>query len=374
MSDKKIVHDIGHAMGVILPQSGFARLYMNGIPYGFYEMTDNPKRNWIKKIIHKDSLPEEGKVGSLYKGVSYSDGAFKPASLYVESDPSWYEKLYECENEIEGQAPYTDIKEFITWLGGVNENTSIEEISSKLEVDMFLKYMVIEYLVGHWDGYWVGGNNFYLYKNPISGKFLFISIDFDLTLGLWDPNPPETPWTSYKPRKTEVQQALVKKVLFNPNFQKKFEEFLTTTVQKTFNIKALGPRIDYLKEFLHDDIAWDKTVDPKAVAIEEMRVDTLEDSLNSYDNASCEAEYGIKEWIALRSEYVAQSFGINIPNEPDFSLGGVGNKIIKEKEDNKKTEDDGTFNTMANASSSGAASLNISVFSIIIMIIVSYIF
>jgi len=31
---QKIVHDIGHAMGVVLPQSGFARLYMNGEPYG----------------------------------------------------------------------------------------------------------------------------------------------------------------------------------------------------------------------------------------------------------------------------------------------------------------------------------------------------
>lgn len=31
---QKIVSDVGHAIGVILPQVGFARLYMNGEPYG----------------------------------------------------------------------------------------------------------------------------------------------------------------------------------------------------------------------------------------------------------------------------------------------------------------------------------------------------
>jgi len=337
-------------------------------------MTDNPKKNWIKKIIHQDALPENKSVGSLYKGVSYADGQFVPASLKVESDEKWYEILYECENEYAGQAPYTDIKEFIQWVNTINNNTSVEEIAEKFEVDLFIKYMIIEYLVGHWDGYWVGGNNFLLYKNPVSNKFMFISIDYDLTLGLWDPNPPETPYTSYKPRKTPDQQALVEKIVFNPNFQKKFEEFLTTTVQKTFNIPALGPRIDYLKKFLYEDIEWDKTVTPKAVAVEETRYASLQDSLNAFDTASCEAEYGIKEWIALRSQYIAKSYGFTIPEQPDYSVGSVGGKIIKEKDDKKSEDGDDTFNSLnGSASSSDATTIKYSFFTIIIMAIVTYI-
>ncbi|OUM64174.1 hypothetical protein PIROE2DRAFT_60852 [Piromyces sp. E2] len=377
---QKIVTDVGHAMGVILPQVGFARLYMNGEPYGLYELTDNPKKNWIKKVIHEDSLPQNAKIGSYYKGVSYSEDEFVPASLNVESDDSWYENLYECENEYEGQAQYTDLKSFVTWLSTVNSNTSVDEIAKVFEVDLFLKYMVIEYLIGHWDGYWISGNNFYLYKNPVSGKYLFMSFDFDLTLGMWDPNPPETPYTSFKSQKTTVEPALVQRILYHPSLQKKFEEYLTVTVQKTFNIQALGPRVDYFKDFLYDDIAWDKTVTPKAVPLKKTRVSTLQDSLNAFEKSSCEADYGIKEWITLRSQFVAKSFGITIPSEVDYSLGTVGNKIVKEKDENKAAENDNnTFNSLnannnnnSNVTSS-ASSLNVSVFSIIIMILLAYI-
>jgi len=142
---QKITTDIGHAMGVILPQVGFARLYMNGIPYGLYELTDNPKKNWIKKIIHEDKLPDNVKVGSYYKGVSHVDdnGNLIPASLSIETNEKMYETLYECENEDDNQVNYTDLKEFINWINTINNNTSADEIKKKFEVDIFLKYMAI---------------------------------------------------------------------------------------------------------------------------------------------------------------------------------------------------------------------------------------
>ncbi|ORX47317.1 coth-domain-containing protein [Piromyces finnis] len=372
---QKIVTDVGHAIGVILPQVSFARLYMNGEPYGLYELTDNPKKNWIKKIIHENSLKENEKVGSLYKGVSYSDEVFVPASLNVENDNKWYEILYECENEVEGQIPYTDIKKFINWVSTINNNTSIDEINKNFEVDLFLKYMVIEYLIGHWDGYWVGGNNFYLYKNPITGKYLFMSFDFDLTLGMWDPYPAETFYTNWKSKKSTISPALINKILYNPYFQIKFEEYLETTVQKTFNIYALGPRLDYIKKFLYEDIAWDKTVTPKAVALHKDKSTTLQESLNAFENSSCEADYGLKEWISLRSEFVAKSLGFSISNNVDYSLGSVGNKIIKEKDDKNTPEKDESFNNLSNAQSSSATTtLNFSILSMLIMAIFTIIF
>ncbi|KAL6607307.1 coth-domain-containing protein [Neocallimastix californiae] len=367
---QKLVADVGHAMGVYLPQSGFTRLYMNGEPYGLYEITDNPKKNWIKKIIHEDKLPANSKVGSYYKGVSYSDEVFVPASLSVQTDEKWYNELYECENEKEGQEPYTDLKEFINWIATIDNNTSADEIRSKFEVDLFLKYMVIEYLIGHWDGYWIGGNNFYVYKNPETNKYLFMSFDFDLTLGKWDDNPPETPYTEWKQKTKPVSAELVKRVLYHPQFQKQFEEYLKVTVQKTFNIKALGPRLDYFKAFLYDDMAWDKTVPPRAVTSKSDKTVTLEESLNSYEKGACEADYGVKEWITGRSEFVAKQFGVTIP-EPDFSLGAVGNKIVKEKDNKKVNADNNSSNLNANDQKSSAITLTSSTLSVI-MVIVAY--
>jgi len=338
---QKIATDVGHAIGVIFPQVGFARLYMNGEPYGLYELSDNPKKNWIKKIIHEDKLPKTSDIGSYYKGVSYSGDQFVPASLNVETDEKWYKELYECENEANGQPQLTDIKNFIAWLDTVNANTPVDDIKKKFEVDLFLKYMVIEYLIGHWDGYWIGGNNFYLYHNPVTDKYLFLSFDFDLTLGKWDDMPPETPYNLWKKENNNITPALVKKILYHPQLQGQFEDYLKTTVQKTFNIKALGPRLDYFKNFLYDDMAWDKTVKPKAVTSKSDKSVTLEESLNAYEKGACEADFGVKEWITLRSNYVAKQFGVPI-EEPDFKIGAVGNKIVKDK--------DGSANNSANSS------------------------
>ncbi|ORX85304.1 coth-domain-containing protein [Anaeromyces robustus] len=373
---QKIVTDVGHAIGVILPQVGFARLYMNGEPYGLYELTDNPKKNWIKKVIHENALPDNVKVGSYYKGVSYAGDTFVPASLNVESDESWYSTLYECENEQEGQVDYTDLKSFVQWVSTINNNTSMEEIRSKFEVDMFLKYMIIEYLIGHWDGYWMGGNNFYLYSNPVTKKYLFMSFDFDLTLGMWDPYPVDTPYTEWKSTETTISPALVMKLVYHPEFNKLFKEYMATTIQKTFNINALGPRLDYLKDFLYDDMAWDKTVEPKAVALKKDKNYNLQDSLDNYDVSACGSDFGLKEWITLRSEYVAKQLDITIPTTVDTTLGTVGNKIVKEKNDavdDENSSGDGNKLNSVNDQNSSASTITVSYFSVLLMFIIAYI-
>lgn len=332
---QKILTDIGHSMGLILPQVGFARLYMNGEPYGLYELTDNPKKNWIKKIIHIDSLAENQEVGSYYKGVSYSDEVFIPATFREETD-ELFKTLYECEVEAPGQEEYTDIKKFTKWLSTINSSSTESEIREKFEVDLFLKYMLIEYLAGHWDGYWIGGNNFYLYHNPVTDKYLVISFDFDLTLGTWDPYPADTPYSVWGvSKKSTIPPLLVEKILKHPVFNKLFNEYIKTTIQKVFNVNAVGPRLDYFKELLHDDIAWDRTLTPKAVALSESAQFTLEDALKNYDTSACQSDYGIKEWIQGRSEFLAKEYAFTIPTELDFKLGEIGKRIVKKSDDAK---------------------------------------
>lgn len=339
-------------------------------------LVDNPKKNWIKKIIHEDKLPSNQKVGSYYKGVSYVDESdnLYPASLSVETDEKMYEILYECEIEDENQPNYTDLKEFINWIDTINNSTSVDEIKNKFEVDIFLKYMVIEYLIGHWDGYWIGGNNFYIYKNPTTNKFMFMSLDYDITLGKWDPHPPETTYQNWIPTRFLATPALIQKIIYHPSFQKQFEDYLITTVKKTFNIHALGPRLDYFKNFLYDDISWDRIVEPKAVSVNSDIPFTLQDAMNSYEEAACEASYGVKQWISLRSEFVAKTFNFTIPSELDYSLGSYGDKIVKEKVEASETSEPGAISNLYNdeSSASSATTLKYSYISVLVILIVAF--
>ena len=39
-------------------------------------------------------------------------------------------------------------------------------------------------IIGHWDGYAFNKNNYYLYRQPSNGKFVFIEYDMDNTFGI----------------------------------------------------------------------------------------------------------------------------------------------------------------------------------------------
>ena len=49
---------------------------------------------------------------------------------------------------------------------------------------MYLKTLAAEMIIGHWDGYAFNKNNYYLYQQPSSGKFVFIEYDMDNTFGI----------------------------------------------------------------------------------------------------------------------------------------------------------------------------------------------
>jgi len=52
-----------------------------------------------------------------------------------------------------------------------------------MNIDIFLKYLALEWLIGSFDHMLVLGHNFYFYKNEINNKWDVIYYDYDNTLG-----------------------------------------------------------------------------------------------------------------------------------------------------------------------------------------------
>jgi spore coat protein H len=159
-----------------ISRSAFADLYINNAYFGLYNIFEHIDEEFVKS--HFGS-----KKGNLYKCRDKANLAF------ISNDTNAYKKelygtrIYELKTN-KAQDDYSGLAEFIDILN----NTPIDDLECKLSqrfnVSNYLKYMAIDVLIGNWDGYVFSSNNYYLFDNPLSGKFEFLPYDFDNTFGI----------------------------------------------------------------------------------------------------------------------------------------------------------------------------------------------
>ena len=169
--------ELFHEMGVPVARSSFAELYINGEYHGLYNLVEHIDDEFLKERFGS-------KKGNLYKCIS-------PADLtYLGDDPDNYRALdngggpvYELKTN-KKESDYLGLAELISILN----NTPIEQLEFELEkrfnVYPYLVTMAIDVIIGNWDSQLFTANNFYLYDNPLTGKFEFIPYDFDNTFGI----------------------------------------------------------------------------------------------------------------------------------------------------------------------------------------------
>jgi spore coat protein H len=84
----------------------------------------------------------------------------------------------------EDEADYHDIVELCRAIDGTqypSEDEFMQAIEDAINVDAFLRYIAVVTILDNWDSYPYTGNNFYLFNNPVSGRFEWIP--WDLTWG-----------------------------------------------------------------------------------------------------------------------------------------------------------------------------------------------
>jgi len=331
----KIAGDIAESLGLPITQAAPCRLYINNHPYGLYELADMYKKKFVRTFFNVEENTDGKVYGSLYKGVS---GQY-PAYLYTDFGTEPIGRLYESVvAPTAGYDPHQDIKGMMDWLAALPDNASKEVIEQQFDIDMFLKYMIIEYLVCQWDGYIGNGNNFLIYIEPNNGKYHFFSYDFDITFGKWCKSSTGTFdefVTNIKPEGTyggepKREPLLYSKIIKNPNIKPIFEDLIREIVGNLFNMAALEPRINYFAEFLKTDLYWDLesyqfiqtqtfgNADKQNLPTKEV-IDAQFDKLADSEN--------LLAFIKARSESTAQAYGIaNL--QASGKYGSVGGKIM----------------------------------------------
>jgi PKD repeat protein len=152
--------------------------------WGVYTLVERVDNKYIGNRFGQDS-----KGGNLYKASHAQRGPMdlKYYGDSIEAYPTQNGQYAYGKMNNEEETDYSDIVELCRVIDGT-KYASDEELMQAFEkvinVDAFLRYIAVVTILDNWDSYPYTGNNFYLFNNPVSGRFEWIP--WDLT---WGGNP-----------------------------------------------------------------------------------------------------------------------------------------------------------------------------------------
>ena len=164
---EKIGTELFQSANLPAPLVTHALLELNGKPLGLYVLKEGFDDNFLSRNFKNahGKLYDPSAFDNLEKSSAHS-------ALDLSSDPLELQTL--------ADAVYDPVL-----------SRRWERLQQILNVDQFFSFMAVEIMLGHWDGYCLGKNNFRMYADPVSGKLMFLPTGMDQILSL--PNLPFKP-------------------------------------------------------------------------------------------------------------------------------------------------------------------------------------
>jgi len=345
---EKIYYDMLNSLGVPSAQCKFTRVFVNKKPVGLFLMTDDfDNKEFLKNTFNKGK--KSSVTNHIFKADYYPEGkdhAVGDLKYYGESSNKY--NIYEYKGDLEDVDSRIKVKEILVpFLKELNNYSSGKSIN--FDIDGFLRNIAMEFLGYASDNFWIKPGNFYIYKDNTKNKWYFIDSDFDQSFGHGYPmdalkttidNFASILNDDHLPSARPVID-LLRKI---PAHDKYLKSTIKRLLQTSFNINAVGPRIDSLAELIKEDALWDYKCERQnkytGRPLFNYKYDLKEFERQVFDTSSIE-HYPIplKAWIITRSKNVASQLGITIPTKPDTSLGYYEPKYENSKKDKDDQED-----------------------------------
>lgn len=151
--------------GVPAPRCALARVTVNGQFLGVYSHVEAVDEVFLRRQFGSSA-------GHLYEG-RMSD--FRP---------DWI-KTFERKNhkDTPGAPDLEAVKDALA----LPTPEMLEVLPKLVDLEAYRSFWAVECLIGHWDSYSKGGNNFFVYFRPDTGRMVFIPWGADGVLGVPDP-------------------------------------------------------------------------------------------------------------------------------------------------------------------------------------------
>ncbi|MEJ5302374.1 MAG: T9SS type A sorting domain-containing protein [Bacteroidales bacterium] len=286
----KFCFDLFHDAGIVASRAAHAQVYINDQYYGLYINVEHVDEEFLKNHLPNPS-------GNLWK-------CLYPADLtYRGSQPDDYRSfwsggrpVYELKTN-EDAADFTRFARFVSLLNLTPVASFPDSLEKIADIENILSYFAMDVLLGSWDDYRALMNNYYLYDNPATGKFMIIPYDYDNTFGIdWF----SVDWATANPydwpRAVAGSRPLADRMLQNAQYRDLFTHFLRFYSQRVLSLGHWDSRLQRLKEKITPFVAADtwRTLDYGF---------TMDDFHNSYTGEHYENQHvkrGIREFVNAR--------------------------------------------------------------------------
>lgn len=171
--------------GLLAPRTNLASFDWAGIHMGVYTICEP-----IDQIFLARNLPAEALGGDLYKcGWAGSENAsFRNThSIGIENDGNGEFYAYDLKTN-KKTSKHQSLKQLIQTLNA--SNVTKDSLSALIDMENYIPFSAVSYLLGNPDDMRSNYNNFYLYFRADTGKAVFIPYDYDRCLGItahWNP-------------------------------------------------------------------------------------------------------------------------------------------------------------------------------------------
>ena len=134
--------------GVPAPRCNYAQVTINGVDMGIFANVESIKNPYLIRNFGSAA-------GQLYEGT------------IADVRAGYFNRL-----EIKNSGDRSDLLPMAHLLEGTDVEV-VADLATHLDVDSFMTFWAMEGLIGHWDGYNLGNNNFYIYNDPATGIRFF---------------------------------------------------------------------------------------------------------------------------------------------------------------------------------------------------------
>jgi hypothetical protein len=212
--------------GLAAARTSYVKLYINNAYKGLYVNVEHLDDEFL-------DLRFPGQAnGNLWKCNYGAD------LTWLGTNPAYYAQVYELKTN-KDSADYSALVHFIDVLNNTPASGFACAIQEVFDVDLFLRNIALEILMGQWDGYAYNKNNYFLYQRESDGKIVFMSYDLDNTFGIDWFNINWAQRNIYTWSPSNQARPLYTKLMANPYFKDRFTYHMLDLLNTIWNVNSL---------------------------------------------------------------------------------------------------------------------------------------